>query len=125
MEESDATLDFTLPMNDSREVRFGPYPMRLGPASLSHDLPEAPGKPPGYGLRFVLGPVGFHEDRRALRPMRLSLDGVEHRFGWGWHPDPEVRNFMVKLEPGASPKTVTLARPLVSIRGPWEIRFQL
>lgn len=124
-EESDATFEFTLPVTDSREVRFGPYPMRLGPATLVHDLLEAPGKPPGYGLRFVLGPLGWHEDRRALRPMRISLDGVEHKgFGWGWHPDPDMRNFTVTLKPGASPSIVTLARPMVSIRGPWEIRFE-
>lgn len=125
VEESDATLEFELPMNDSREVRFGPYPMRLGPASVVHDLLEEPGKPPGYGVRFVLGPLGWHEDRRALRPMRISLDGVEHKgFGWGWHPDPDMRNFTITLKPRASPKTVTLARPMVSIRGPWEIRFE-
>lgn len=126
VEESDATLEFELPMNDSREVRFGPYPMRLGPASLVHDLLEEPGKPPGYGLRFVFGPLGWHEDRRALRPMRISLDGAEHKgFGWGWHADPDMRNFTVTLKPGASPRTVTLARPMVSIRGPWEIGFEL
>lgn len=125
VEESDATLEFKVPMDESREVRFGPYPMRLGPASFADDLLQEPGKPPGYGLRFVLGPVGWHEDRRALRPMRISLDGVEHKgFGWGWHPEPEMRNFTVDLTPGASPKTVTLARPMVSIRGPWEIRFE-
>jgi len=124
VEESDATLEFTLPITDPREVRFGPYPMRLGPASLVQDLLEPPGKPPGYGLRFVLGPLSWHKDRRALRPMRISLDGVEHKgFGWGWHPDPDMKNFTVTLKPGVSPKTVTLARPMVSIRGPWEIRF--
>jgi hypothetical protein len=126
VEESDATLEFDLPVTDAREVYFGPYPMRLGPANLVNDLLEPPGTPPGYGLRFVLGPTGWHEDRRALRPMRISLDGVEHKgYGWGWHPDPEMRNFTVTLKPGASPKTVTLARPMVSIRGPWEIRFEL
>ena len=125
VEESDATLEFELPINDPREVRFGPYPMRLGPASVVGDLLEPPGKPPGYGLRFVLGPIGWHEDRRALRPMRISLDGAEHKgFGWGWHPDPDMRNFTVTLKPGASPKTVTLSRPMVSIRGPWEIGFE-
>jgi hypothetical protein len=126
VEESDATLEFAVPMDDSREVLFGPYPMRLGPASLTHDLIAPPGKPPEHGLRFVLGPLGWHEDRRALRPMRILLDGVEHKgFGWGWHPDPDMRNFTVTLKPGASPRTVTLARPMVSIRGPWEIRFEL
>lgn len=124
-EESDATLEFELPIADSREVHFGPYPVRLGPATLAHDLLEPPGQPPGYGLRFVLGPLGWHKDRRAIRPMRISLDGVEHKgFGWGWHPDPDMRNFTVTLKPGALPKTVTLARPMVSIRGPWEIRFE-
>ena len=126
VEESNATLEFDLPVADAREANFGPYPMRLGPANLVDDLLEPPGMPPGYGLRFVLGPSGWHDDRRALRPMRISLDGVEHKqFGWGWHPDPDMRNITVTLKPGASPKTVTLARPMVSIRGPWEIRFEL
>jgi len=126
VEESDATLEFDLPVADAREIYFGPYPMRLGPASLVNDLLEPPGTPPGYGLRFVLGPTGWHENRRALRPMRISLDGVEHKgYGWGWHPEPDMRNFTITLKPGAAPKTVTLARPMVSIRGPWEIRFDL
>lgn len=125
-EESDATLEFEVPIHDAREVRFGAYPMRLGPASLVHDLLEEPGKPPGYGLRFVLGPLDWHEGRRALRPMRILLDGVEHKgFGWGWHPEPDMRNFTVTLKSGASPSIVTLARPMVSIRGPWEIGFEL
>ena len=125
VEESDATLEFALPMTEAREVRFGPYRMRLGPASVADDLLEPPGQPPCYGLRFVLGPIGWHNDRRALRPMRISLDGVEHKeYGWGWHPDPDMRNFTVTLKPGGSPRTVTLARPMVSIRGPWEIRFE-
>lgn len=125
VEESDATLEFDVPMHDTREVQFGPYPMRLGPATVTNDLLEPPGHPPGHGLRFVLGPLGWHEDRRALRPMRIFLDGVEHKgFGWGWHPDPDMRNFTVDLKPGALPKTVKLERPMVSIRGPWEIRFE-
>jgi hypothetical protein len=125
VEESDATLEFAVPMNDSREVRFGAYPMRLGPATLTHDLLAPPGKPPEHGLRFVLGPIGWHQDRRALRPMRISVDGVEHKgFGTGWHPEPGMTNFTVTLQPEASPTTVTLARPMVSVRGPWEIRFE-
>lgn len=125
VEESDATLEFTLPIHDAREVRFGPYPMRLGPASVTDDLLEAPGQAPGYGVRFVLGPVGSHAGRRALRPMRMAVDGVENNeFGWGWHPEPGMRNFTIRLKPGASPMTVTLSRPMVSIRGPWEIRFE-
>lgn len=125
VEESDATLEFTLPIHDAREVRFGPYPMRLGPASVTDDLLEPPGQPPGYGLRFVLGPVGSHEGRRALRPMRIVVDGVENKgFGWGWHPEPDMRNFTVTLKPGASPKTVTLSRPMLSVRGPWKIDFE-
>jgi hypothetical protein len=125
VEESDATLEFALPVTEPRVVSFGPYPMRLGPVSLAHDLLGPPGQPPGYGLRFVLGPRGWHKDRRALRPMRIAVDGIENKaFGWGWHPEPDMRNFTVTLKPGASPKTVTLSRPMVSVRGPWEIRFE-
>jgi hypothetical protein len=125
VEESDAMLEFDLPVTDPREVHFGPYPMRLGPANLVNDLLEPPGTPPGYGLRFVLGPRGWHKDRRALRPMRIAVDGVEHKaFGWGWHPEPDMRNFTVTLKPGVTPTTVTLSRPMVSVRGPWEIRFE-
>jgi hypothetical protein len=125
VEESDATLEFTIPIHDAREVRFGPYPMRLGPASVTDDLLEPPGQAPGYGVRFVLGPVGSHTGRRALRPMRIAVDGVENKeFGWGWHPEPGMRNFTIRLKPGASPKTVTLSRPMVSVGGPWEIRFE-
>ena len=125
VEESDATLEFDLPMAEQREVHFGPYPMRLGPASLAHDLPEAPGQPPRYGLRFVLGPTAWHEDRRAVRPTRISVDGTEYKgYGWGWHPEPDMTNYTVTLKSGAPPKKVRLERPMVSIRGPWEIHFR-
>lgn len=125
VEESDATLEFAVPMNDSREVLFGPYPMRLGPVTLTDDLLAPPGQPQQHGLRFVLGPVGWHEERRALCPMRVMLDGVECKgVGSGWHPEPGMTNFTITLKPGVSPKTVTLARPMVSVRGPWEIRFE-
>jgi hypothetical protein len=126
VEDSDAALEFALPIQDAREVRFGPYPMRLGPAGLVHDLLQEPGKPPGYGLRFAIGPLGWHEDRRVLGPMRISVDGVEHScgYGWGWHPEPGMRSYTVDLKAGEEPKIITLARPLVSIRGPWEIPFE-
>ena len=125
VEESSATLEFELPMKGQRDVRFGAYPMRLGPATVAHDLPEAPGRQPGYGLRFALGPRGWHNDRRVVRPMRISIDGVERKgFGWGWHPEPDMTNYTVTLTPGESPKTVTLERPMLSVRGPWEIRFR-
>jgi hypothetical protein len=125
VEESDATLEFRVPMTEQRDVHFGPYPMRLGPASVAHDLLDAPGAPPGYGLRFALGPTAWHEDRRAVRPTRISVDGAEQKgYGWGWHPEPDMTNYTVTLKSGATPTTVTLERPMVSVRGPWEIRFE-
>jgi hypothetical protein len=86
VEESDATLVFELPMAEEREVLFGPYPMRLGPASLAHDLPEVPGQPPGYGLRFALGPTAWHEDRRAVRPSRRDTQEGHARAPDREHP---------------------------------------
>lgn len=125
VEESGATLEFELPMTGERSVRFGAFPMRLGPATIAQDLLEAPGRQPGYGLRFALGPRDWHNGRRVVRPMRISVDGVEQKgYGWGWHPEPDMTNYTVTLKPGASPKRVTLERPMLSVRGPWEIPFR-
>jgi hypothetical protein len=35
-----------------------------------------------------------------------------------------MTNYTVTLKSGATPTTVTLERPMVSVRGPWEIRFE-
>ena len=64
-------------------------------------------------------PVGAYEVRVELPGFRTEV-----RSGLTLTVSQEaVVNFT--LQPGASPRTVTLARPLVSIRRPWEIRFQV
>ena len=126
IEESDAKLEFTLPVTEPRDVEFGRYPMVLQSAGVAHDLLAPPGEAPASGLRIALGPRDARSARRVVRPGVVALDGgPEQRWGWGfgWHPEPGFTNIIINVDVTAPPRTITLSRPLVRVSGPWEIRF--
>ncbi|MDQ2951118.1 MAG: hypothetical protein M3R54_02520 [Chloroflexota bacterium] len=126
IEESDASLEFTLPVTERRDVEFGRYPMVLVSAGVARDLPAPPGEPPASGLRIALGARDVRSPRRVVCPSVVALDGgAEKRWGWGsgWHPEPGFMNITIDVDLDALPRTIRLARPLVRVDGPWEIKF--
>jgi hypothetical protein len=125
VEDPEPALELALPLDERREMRFGRYPILIGPSGFA-DLPNVPGKPPRYGLCFAMGPANPDGDEQATRPLAVGVESPAKRWNWGsgWHPEAGLRNVSVDVERGAQPRSVQLEGAEVKIRGPWEIRFR-
>lgn len=110
---------------------LGPYPIRvLGVSPVAHDRPavDADSRPLARTLAIDVDLGGWQGDRRVLQPGTVSIDSSWRtmRFGGSNLAEPEpITRVEVSGGPNLAARSLTIARPIVQIRGPWLVRFPL
>lgn len=130
--EEEGRLELALPLTSPLTARLGRHTVRIFGTDTVPALPETgsfPYRGPGIGVDIDFG--GWQDDRRVLMPGRVTVDGGGGglRFGRAFKfdmRDPEpVDYFEVPASRPLDAKTMTLACPMVQVRGPWTVRFAI
>jgi hypothetical protein len=124
VQEPEGSLTLDLPVEEPSELSFGAYSLRVLSARMGTARQRPPSLTPDRpAVMVTIAPGAWHGDRRAMKPARTLIDGAERFHGWGRGADADVLTFEIPVGEADRPRTVTLAEPIVRIRGPWEVRF--
>jgi hypothetical protein len=132
-EEEDGVVEFTVPVDHPRELRFGTHTLRIHGSRVLEPDPrlgqsQDPRRAqPAIAIDLDLG--DWSNDRRLLQPGTVLIDGSDH--GFRWTPEPgrgptnaqQVSYVAIPIENTAGEHTVTFRHPTVHLRGPWRIPF--
>jgi hypothetical protein len=132
VEEQVTTNAVDLPVTTPVEMRLGRYGIRV---LATMDVPGNPRarslrfRDPALGVDVDLG--GWHGDRRLLWTGPALIDGDFCNLGFRTQPgmdsrQPEPANRIeIFGDRALTGRTLAFRRPLVQVRGPWEIRIPL
>jgi hypothetical protein len=126
--EEEGRLELALPVMSAVTGRLGRHNVRVFGTDTVPATPDTgsfPSRGPGIGVDIDLG--DWQDNRRLVMPGRVTVDdrygGLRLRRALDARDPEPVDYFEVPLERPLDAKTITLACPVVQVRGPWAVRF--
>src|SRR5205807_9765998 len=108
------------------DAAFGRHPVTVRYAAAVDRLRTVSGESSRPGLEIQLNGV-WRDDRRVLRPGPVHVDGVhrDYSVSGSGGPEPAYGTVSVPLDDAESARKVKMSKPIVAVRGPWEIPFSV
>lgn len=115
-------LEFDLPVYTPTDLSFGAQHARVRYARAVPNLPAGPGEESRPGIEVQMG-GDWLDGRRVVRPGPVLVDGVHLGYTVTPREEPGLVSVNIPMDDPSSARRITMSKPIIVVRGPWEIPF--